>query len=70
MIRILKSVSGKIFLMLNKIIEQINNNLNIDFFPKDLSIEDDRFYAAPIYLTKRESIFLKNILEEYRKSLD
>ena len=56
--------------MLNKIIEQINNNLNIDFFPKDLSIENDRFYATPIYLTKRESIFLKNILEEYRKSLD
>ena len=56
--------------MLNKIIEQIDSKLNSDFFPKDLSIEDDKFYAAAIYLTKQECFFLKNILEKYKNTLD
>lgn len=56
--------------MLSKIIKQIDSKLNDNFFPKDLSIEDDKFYATIIYLTKQECLFLKNILEEYKKSLD
>jgi len=56
--------------MLNKIIEQIDSRLNSDFFPKDLSIEDDKFYAAAIYLTKQECLFLKNLLEDIKISLD
>ena len=57
--------------MLNKIIEQIDSKLNNDdFFPKDLSIEGDRFYAITICLTKQECLFLKNILEDIKNSLD
>jgi len=56
--------------MLNKIIEQIDSKLNSGFFPDDLSIEDDRFYATTILLTKQECIFLKNILEDYKNTLD
>lgn len=56
--------------MLDKIIEQIDSKLNDGFFPDDLSIEDDRFYATSIYLTKQECLFLKNILEDIRNSLD
>ena len=56
--------------MLNKIIEQIDSKLNSGFFPDDLSIEDDRFYATSIYLTKQECLFLKNLLEDIKNSLD
>ena len=56
--------------MLEKILEQINSKLNSDFFPKDLSIEDDRLYGVTIILSKQECLFLKNILEDIRNSLD
>ena len=56
--------------MLNKILEQIDSKLNDRFFPDNLSIEEDRFYAASIYLTKQECLFLKNILEDIKNSLD
>ena len=56
--------------MLNKIIEQIDSKLNNGFFPKDLSVEDDRFYATTICLTKQECLFLKNLLEDIKNTLD
>ena len=56
--------------MLNKIIEQIDFKLNGGFFPNNLSIEDDRFYAVTINLTKQECLFLKNVLEDIKNSLD
>ena len=56
--------------MLEEILEQINFKLNNDFFPKDLSIESDRFFSTGIYLTKLECLFLKNILEDIKNTLD
>ncbi len=56
--------------MLNKIIKQIDSKLNSDFFPENLSIEDDRFYGTTIVLTKQECLFLKNLLEDIKNSLD
>jgi len=56
--------------MLNKIIEQIDSKLNSGFFPDDLTIEGDRFYATTIYLSKQECLFLKNLLEDVKKLLD
>ena len=56
--------------MLDKIIEQIDSKLNSGFFPDDLSIEDDRFYGTTIILSKQECLFLKNLLEDIKNSLD
>lgn len=56
--------------MLEKILEQINSKLNSGFFPENLSIEDDRFYGTTIVLSKQECLFLKNILEDIKISLD
>ena len=53
--------------MLEKILKQINEKLNDGFFPEDLTIESDRFFAATLLLSKQECLFLKNVLEDLKE---
>lgn len=52
--------------MIKNILNQLNDKLNDGFFPDDLDVKSDRFFAATLLLSKQECLFLKNILEDVK----
>lgn len=57
--------------VINKIIDEIDFHLNGEMFRnRKPNLKHDRYYGMTIILTQTEALFLKNLLEEYKKSLD
>lgn len=57
--------------MIDKIIDEIDFHLNGEMFcNRKPNLKYDRYYGMTIVLTQTEALFLKNLLEDYKNTLD
>ena len=57
--------------MIDKIINEIDFHLNGEMFcNRKPNLKYDRYYGMTIILTQTEALFLKNLLEDYKNTLD
>lgn len=57
--------------VMDKIIEEIDFHLNGEMFcNRKPNLKYDRYYGMTIILTQTEALFLKNLLEDYKNTLD
>ena len=57
--------------VMDKIIEEIDFHLNGEMFcNRKPNLKYDRFYGMTIVLTQTEALFLKNILQDIKNTLD
>jgi len=57
--------------VIDKIINEIDFHLNGEMFcNRKPKLKYDRYYGMTIVLTQTEALFLKNLLEDYKNTLD
>ena len=57
--------------VIDKIINEIDFHLNGEMFcNRKPNLKYDRYYGMSIILTQTEALFLKNLLEDYKNTLD
>lgn len=57
--------------VIDKIIDEIDFHLNGEMFcNRKPNLKYDRYYGMSIILTQTEALFLKNLLEDYKNTLD
>ena len=57
--------------VIDKIIDKIDFHLNGEMFcDRKPNLKYDRYYGMTIILTQTEALFLKNLLEDYKNTLD
>ena len=57
--------------VIDKIIKEIDFHLNGEMFcNRKPNLKYDRFYGMTIVLTQTEALFLKNLLEDIKNTLD